>query len=54
MRREGLRFFYTAFDGGYGHLPWLLTALDDEGELFLAEVHFHNRHRRRQDAMDSA
>ncbi len=27
------------FDAGYGHLPWLLTALDDEREVFLAEAH---------------
>ncbi|MBK9086331.1 MAG: hypothetical protein IPL80_13790 [Sterolibacteriaceae bacterium] len=27
------------FDAGYGHLPWLLRALDDERETFLAEVH---------------
>lgn len=39
LRREGLRFAYTVFDGGYGHLPWLLTELDDEREVFLAEVH---------------
>ena len=39
LRREGLRFAYVAFDAGYGHLPWLLRALDDEGERFLAEVH---------------
>jgi SRSO17 transposase len=39
LRREGLRFAYTAFDAGYGHLPWLLRALDDEQEIFLAEVH---------------
>lgn len=39
LRREGLRFAYTAFDAGYGHLPWLLRALEDEGETFLAEVH---------------
>jgi SRSO17 transposase len=39
LRREGLRFAYTAFDAGYGHLPWLLRALDDEREIFLAEVH---------------
>ena len=39
LRREGLRFAYTAFDAGYGHLPWLLRALDDEREVFLAEVH---------------
>lgn len=39
LRREGLRFAYTAFDAGYGHLPWLLRALEDEQETFLAEVH---------------
>ena len=39
LRREGLRFAYTVFDAGYGHLPWLLRALDDEREIFLAEVH---------------
>ena len=39
MRRDGLRFSFVAFDGGYGHLPWLLRELDGEGETFLAEVH---------------
>lgn len=39
LRREGLRFTYTVFDAGYGHLPWLLRALDGERETFLAEVH---------------
>lgn len=39
LRRERLCFAYTAFDAGYGHLPWLLRALDDERETFLAEVH---------------
>jgi len=39
LRREGLRFAYVVFDGGYGHLPWLLRALDGERETFLAEVH---------------
>jgi len=38
-RRAGLNFAYTVFDGGYGHLPWLLAELDAEGERFLAEVH---------------
>lgn len=38
-RRAGLQFAYSAFDGGYGHLPWLLRDLDDEREIFLAEVH---------------
>ena len=39
LRREGLNFSYVAFDAGYGHLPWLLRALNDEGEIFLADVH---------------
>ncbi len=39
LRREGLRFAYSVFDAGYGHLPWLLRALDAERETFLAEVH---------------
>jgi len=39
LRSEGLRFAYTAFDAGYGHLPWLLRELEGDGEIFLAEVH---------------
>lgn len=39
LRREGLRFACSVFDAGYGHLPWLLRALEDEQESFLAEVH---------------
>jgi SRSO17 transposase len=39
LRREGLHFSFVAFDGGYGHLPWLLGELDVEGEIFFAEVH---------------
>ncbi len=39
LRREGLHFSCVVLDGGYGHLPWLLRALADEGEVFLAEVH---------------
>jgi len=39
LRREGLRFAHIVFDAGYGHLPWLLRALEGEGETFLAEVH---------------
>lgn len=38
-RREGLRYSHVVFDAGYGHLPWLLNDLDDEGETFLAEIH---------------
>ena len=39
LRRDGLCFSFVAFDGGYGHLPWLLRELAGEGETFLAEVH---------------
>jgi len=39
LRREGLRYSHVVFDAGYGHLPWLLNDLDDEGEIFLAEIH---------------
>jgi SRSO17 transposase len=39
LRREGLHFSFVGFDGGYGHLPWLLRELDGEGERFFAEVH---------------
>jgi SRSO17 transposase len=42
-RRAGLRFAYSVLDGGYGHLPWLLQQLEDEGEIFLAEVHSDQR-----------
>jgi len=37
-RRPSLSFDWVAADGGYGHLPWFLTELDDEGERFLLEV----------------
>jgi SRSO17 transposase len=39
LRREGLRYSPVVFDAGYGHRPWLLSDLDDEGETFLAEIH---------------
>lgn len=39
LRREGLHYSHVVFDAGYGHLPWLLNDLDDEGETFLAEIH---------------
>ncbi|MDA8094685.1 MAG: IS701 family transposase [Betaproteobacteria bacterium] len=38
-RRSGLLFDWVTFDAGYGHLPWLLQALEDEGERFFAELH---------------
>ena len=43
LRREGLQFAWVVVDGGYGHLPWLLLALEDERETFLAEVHSDQR-----------
>jgi SRSO17 transposase len=39
QRQAGLHFDYAVFDGGYGHLPWFVRALADDGETFLAEVH---------------
>ena len=42
-RRNGLSFDWVAADGGYGHLPWPLTQLEDEGERFLVEVHCDQR-----------
>ena len=38
-RRHGLAYDWVALDGGYGHLPWLLTTLEDDGDQFLADVH---------------
>ena len=39
LRCEGLRYSHVVFDAGYGHLPWLLNDLDDEGETFFGEIH---------------
>ena len=38
-RKSGLQFDWVTFDAGYGHLPWLLRDLEDEGERFFADVH---------------
>jgi hypothetical protein len=38
-RADGLRFAWVGLDGGYGKEPWLLRALDAEGETFVADVH---------------
>lgn len=43
LRRDGLHYSHVVFDAGYGHLPWLLNELDDEGETFLAEIHADQR-----------
>ncbi len=38
-RRDGYLFSFLAFDGAYGHLPWLPGELDSAGETFLVEIH---------------
>jgi len=38
-RRDGYLFSFLAFDGAYGHLPWLPGELDSAGETFLLEIH---------------
>jgi SRSO17 transposase len=38
-RTDGLRFAWVGLDGGYGKEPWLLRALDAEGETFVADIH---------------
>ena len=38
-RKNGLRFGFVGFDGEFGHLPWLLRELADDGEVFMADVH---------------
>ena len=34
-----LRFGWVCFDGGYGHLPWLLRAVADRGLRLIGDVH---------------
>jgi SRSO17 transposase len=38
-RSQGLRYRWVGMDGGYGKEPWLLRALDKEGETWVADVH---------------
>lgn len=38
-RQQGIRFRWVSFDGGYGKEPWLLRALDRDGETWVADVH---------------
>lgn len=38
-RTKGLGHNWCGFDGGYGKEPWFLRALDDDGEVFMADVH---------------
>jgi SRSO17 transposase len=38
-RARGIRFTWLGFDGGYGKEPIFLNALEDDGEIFMADVH---------------
>lgn len=38
-RSKGLRHRWVSIDGGYGKEPWLLRALDRDGEIWVADVH---------------
>ncbi len=38
-RTRGMRFAWVGVDGGYGKEPAFLRALDDAGEVFVADVH---------------
>ena len=38
-RAKGVRFSWVGADGGYGKEPAFLGALDDDGELFIVDVH---------------
>jgi len=42
-RRQGRRFSWVGLDGGYGKEPWLLRALQADGERFVADVHCDQR-----------
>ena len=38
-RRSGVRFEWIGVDGGYGHSFALLQTLEDQGEVFVADIH---------------
>src|SRR4051812_11072627 len=42
-RARGMRFGWVGVDGGYGKEPAFLRALDDMGEIFVADVHCDQR-----------
>jgi SRSO17 transposase len=42
-RARGMRFGWVEVDGGYGKEPAFLRALDDLGEIFVADVHCDQR-----------
>jgi len=37
--RQGIRYRWVSFDGGYGREPWLLRTLDLDNETWVADVH---------------
>ena len=42
-RARGMRFGWVGVDAGYGKEPWFLRALDDDKEVFAADVHSTQR-----------
>src|SRR5438270_9483152 len=42
-RAQGMRFAWVGVDAGYGKAPAFLRALDDMGEVFVADVHATQR-----------
>jgi len=42
-RERGMRFEWVGVDAGYGKEPAFLRALDDGGEVFVADVHRDQR-----------
>ena len=42
-RQRGMRFAWVGVDGGYGKEPAFLRALDDDKEVFVADVHSNQR-----------
>ncbi len=38
-RQRKSDFRWSGFDAGYGKEPWFLQALDQEGEVFVADIH---------------
>ena len=43
QRQRGVRFAWTSLDAGYGKDPALLRGLDSDGEIFVADIHAHQR-----------
>ncbi len=42
-RQQGIGFAWVGFDGFYGSDPAFLRALDDQGEIFVGDVHKDQR-----------